>query len=297
MALFTLTRQRWSERLRLWWDEYYTDNPVVWALQRDAVRHMRERTNDMRLRVLPLWSRARTLWMLLWWTLTLIAGIALMFYPSQVPDLKLQLAQLLNRPAIIVILIGISQMGSVAYSGSLIFFLQEMRNSRQRAALGLTRLSGAHLVNGILLNAVARDALPRAVMGYLPLLWLLHATPSGAWLWGLWTAFGGIATWTGALAFFHLLLALTASAEPAVQEADAGRQTDIGTTRKVVQAISLFTLVPIVGVILWGGKAVWIAAPVLGGLCALAYRPALRRAERALRSKEPTIVPSEGRWQ
>lgn len=297
MALFAVARQRWSERWQPWWEEYYTDNPIVWALQRDIVVYLRERTGDMQLRVLPLWSRARTLWAIAWWTLALVLGITLTLYLQAVPGGIPPLKQVLGRPGAIWLLFVLSTVGSFAYPASVAGFLQTMRSMKQQAALGLTRLRGTHLVYGCLLNSVVRGTLPRAMMGYLPLLWVLYAVPEGAWLWGLSVAVGSIVAWVSALTFFHLLVAAFAPVAPPVQESGAGRQTTSSSEETAARVLGMLLFLPVFITPLSWGNAVWFVAAVMAILCVPVYRAALRRAELALRSKEPVIVPSEGRWQ
>lgn len=295
MALFAVARRRWSERVHQWWEEYYTDNPVVWELQRRKVRMWQAFRDDPTVRVLPLWTRWRTRWAIVWWLLALL-GIAVFAYDAA---LKQQVAQFINglacQPLTLVLIAGIIPVGWMSYTEPAAGFLDRMRETQHHVALGMTRLRGNHFVNGCLLNSVLCGSLMRGLIAYLPLLWLLQFVQTGSWFWGALAAVAGIVLWLGVIALLQLLATVTMPAKTTVREATANPQQATQERAVAAQMLSML-IIPVALIILLKGKwFVIVAALMLWVLTLALYGAAVYRVERCLRSPEPIVLPSEGR--
>lgn len=314
MALLSIARIRWRERLSAWWDEYYLDNPIVWALQRRAVRFTRlegavkdpeqatppkERKWRLHMgaessnrRALPLWTRARTLWAILWWTLALAGIVAIRLDPS----LAQLMRQWIEHRLTIILLSSSWGLAASLGTGSAAGLLRMLRETNQLTAVGMTRLTGAHVVYGGLLASWLRGTLMRTLMGYLPLLWLFHTVLCGGALRSLFTAVAGALLWNAVVLMVLLISLSLTPLTPSAREAGAGEDT----SEFSIGHIAALFLIP-AGLVIVLFMALWpllmLATPV-AWLIALAIRPAaIRHTESVLRSREPVITPSEGRWQ
>lgn len=283
MAFLPIARTRWRERLSAWWEEYYLDNPLVWALQR-------------RWGAPPLWTRTRTRWAILWWTLALLAMLTVHLDPTLT-----QPAQLWLDDHLTTILIASSWgLAASLSTGSVMGLLKTLRETNQLTAVGMTRLRGAHVVYGGVLHTWLRGTLMRTLIAYLPFLWLIHTVLSGDAFVSLFTAVAGVLLWNAIVLMMLLISLSTMPVESLTREAGAGQSSSKLTSGVSVAQIGGMILISAGLMILFfmsEAPFLTLITPV-AWLIALALRPAaIRRAERVLRSKEPVITPSEGRWQ
>ncbi|GIV06589.1 MAG: hypothetical protein KatS3mg016_2164 [Fimbriimonadales bacterium] len=296
MAFLSLNIARWHDRLQAWWEEYYLDNPLVWALQQGAVHHLRDRMQISNLRVLPLWTRKRMRWAIFWWTVALL-GVCGVYW---VPTLSQQASQWLwgQLPQ------GVAYFSLwfffAARSNSMVELMNALHKANHLTAVGMTRLCGAHVVYGGVLHSWANGTLMRTLIAYYPLLWLVHTVVGGSALAALFTAAAGMLVWNTIMVILLLISFSTLPVVLPVREAGAGKADSRFENAFSFAQIAALLLVPGGLVVIFLMVKVYILAPSILGvwlLVMLLFRLAVRRADRMLRSKEPEIVPSEGRWQ
>ncbi|MDW8106984.1 MAG: hypothetical protein RMK45_05845 [Armatimonadota bacterium] len=293
MAVPAIVHQRWREHLRAWWDEYYVDNPIVWMLQRGLVRLPR-RTSDER--GLPLWSRGRTAWACFWWSVAIFGVIA----TSVNPSLQMQLRQLPGATcassAFFAAIWGFAAPASVGTVGGI---FARMREQRQLAMIGMTRLTGRHIVYAGLLGSWLHGTLMRTLIAYLPLLWWFHTVQCGSAFAALLVAAGSALLWNGTVLLLTVISVFLTPLGATVRESGAGNRTSVYDMLVPTQLVAMVLLsVSFVCIVLMSQAPVLaLTVPVVWLLALMLMRPAIRRAERILRSKEPTIAPPEGRWQ
>ncbi len=296
MALLSVAVVRWRERLRAWLDEYYWDNPLVWGMHRHNALFSRTRMNSPRWHAPPLWTRARTLWAILWWTVAVLCLWGMHLDPM----LKHQAQQWLERHASTV-LIWLA-FGFVFYLrvGSVTELLGALREAKQLIMLSMTRLRGTHVVYGSVFYSWLQGTLMRTLIAYLPLLWVVHWIFSENVLIALGTAAVGVLGWNGIVLALVLMGCAVLPVEPSVREASAGKASSgLSVATYIVLGLGLIIVAPSLVVILLMPLRYFLMllTPVAWGLALLLRMPAVRRAEHLLRSKEAEIVPSEGRWQ
>ncbi|MFN3690224.1 MAG: hypothetical protein ACK4UU_04780 [Fimbriimonadales bacterium] len=295
MALLSVVRARGREYLHAWWNEYYLDNPLVWALQRQARWLPHGKTNLPLACVLPLWTRARTLWAVFWWTIAPLC-IWIMYLD---PNLKHQAQSWLEMHLHRIIGTGFGFLAGLRI-GSMVDLLDTMHKAKQLTAIGMTRLRGAHLVYGSVLDSWLRGTLMRTLIAYFPLLWAVHSTLGDSALIALGTAAVGVLAWNGITLAFLLMSFFLIPEEPSVREASAGNKSSrFDTPIRILQILGLM-IVPIslmLIVFMPLEYRLLLLTPVAWAVALLSHAPAVRRAERILRCKEAEIVPSEGRWQ
>lgn len=296
MAFLSLNIARWREQGQAWWEEYYLDNPLVWALQRGAVRSLRERMQMPNLRVLPLWTRKRMSWAMFWWAVALL-GVCGVYW---IPTLSQQANQWLSGqlPAVVAYLsIGFS---IAARYNSMVELLNALHQANHLTAVGMTRLRGTHVVYGGVLHSWVNGTLMRTLIAYYPLLWLIHTVVGGSALVALFTAAAGVLLWNAIVLILLLISFSTLPIQLPVREAGAEKATSRFESAFSFAQIVALILVPVGVIVIFFMARVYLLVllmPMLGLLMMLLRRFAVHRAERMLRSKEPVIAPSEGRWQ
>lgn len=296
MAFLSLDKTHWRDRLQAWWEEYYLDNPLVWALQRKAVRHLNNRMPIPNLRVLPFWTRGRILWAFFWWTVALV-GVCVM---SLIPTLSQQANQWLKQVSP-----GVLSYVAVMFifslrSNSMVDFLDALRKENQLTAVGMTRLRGAHVVYGGVLHSWVYGTLRRTLIAYYPLLWFIYSVMSGSALVSLFTAAAGVLLWNAIVLVLLLISFSMLPVQLPVREAGAGKAySEMAIAISVAQVVGIVMVPGGLAVLFYMGKVPFLVlvTPVVWLLVGVLRWLAVRRADRMLRSKEPEIVPSEGRWQ
>ena len=296
MALLSVAGVRWRERLRAWLDEYYWDNPLVWGLHRHSTQFSRTRMNSPRWHAPPLWTRARTLWAILWWTVAVLGLWGMHLNPM----LKHQAQQWLERHShAVLVWLGFGFVASLRF-GSMTGLLGALYEAKQLTMVSMTRLRGTHVVYGSVFYSWLRGTLMRTLIAYLPLLWVVHWLFSDNVLIALGTAAVGVLGWNGIVLVLMLMGCAVIPFEPSVREASAGKASSrFEGTIRIVQVLGLVMVPVSLVVILFMPLKYFLMllTPVAWGLAFLLRMPAVRRAEHLLRSKEAEIVPSEGRWQ
>lgn len=302
MAFLSIDKTRWRDHLQAWWEEYYLDNPLVWALQRGAVHRLSDKMHiSSNSRVLPLWTRRRTLWAFFWWMVALLGVCAMQLTPTLSQQANQWLEQALT-PTAIGITIGFINTGSVIgfLFNPMVGFLNVLRESNQLTAVGMTRLRGAHVVYGSVLHSWMRGTLMRSLIAYYPLLWLIHTVVSDNPLAALFTAAAGVLLGNAIVLVLLLIMLSALPVQLPVREAGAGKASSGFDNAISLTMIAGLLTVPVGLVVIFFMAKMYLLTlltPVVWLFVGLLRLSAVRRAERILRSKEPEIVPSEGRWQ
>lgn len=293
MAVPAIVRHRWREHLRAWWDEYYVDNPIVWMLQRRVRRLFRTIRNE---HVLPLWSRERTAWACFWWGVAIFGVIATLTNPS----LQARLQQLLKATcASSLLFVAVWAFAALASVGTIGGVFARLREQRQLVMIGMTRLTGKHIVYAALLSNWLCGTLMRTLIAYLPLLWWFQTVLCESAPMGLLFAAMGMLLWGGTALLLTVVSVFLTSLGAAVRESGAENRTSVHDMLVPTQLVAIVLLPASLACIVLMSTApmLALAIPVVWLLALVLMRPAIRRAERILRSKEPTIAPPEGRWQ
>lgn len=221
--------QYWR-KIQGWWEEYYTDNPVVWLLYQqmtytnllsfsskaqqvekelrqayqardlDAIQSLQQVQGTLlqaRITLQPFWKRSDPWIAVLFWGFALLT--ALVIY---LKGWHTVLQSALADSAVIWIILGIA-LGILAFGyGALLrsLFLRE-RMQGTDIFLWLTRIGGRHLVLGALTALALRHQVRPYLIFVAPFVWLLGTLWQGNWLYGLWlvVSLGG---WCAAFAVF-----------------------------------------------------------------------------------------------
>jgi hypothetical protein len=349
--------------MRSWWEEYFVDNPIAWLLHRQvgyanrlsmsselqqvekslrAARQARDtealhsllqiRGEHLRGMLTPqsFWKRYDRIWALGLWGLAVL--IALACYSWGVQGF---LRQQLRIPHFWFIFVAILLIPLIGYGGALKTLLVQERERSTADFLWLTRLTGQHLVYGVL-TVLAMQILWRPfVIFFTPFIWLVGTLmwDSGlrgiwlvvqwSWLWGtfalLWLVMGvfiiapplksltgqmfelayglvGVALLLLSLPFFSGFATMRPGMPvPLLLQVD---QTPLWSWWRL--PLWWLSLSPPVGLVslLFVSHPLWglLQGLVYAGLTALLLPFAVACAERARLRPMPEVLPEEGDW-
>ncbi|OYT75000.1 MAG: hypothetical protein CFK49_05480 [Armatimonadetes bacterium JP3_11] len=217
-----------------------------------------------------------------------------------IPTLSQQANQWLwgQLPAVVAYLsIGFS---IVVRYNSMVELLNALHQANHLTAVGMTRLCGTHVVYGGVLHSWVNGTLMRTLIAYYPLLWFIHSVMSGSALVSLFTAAAGVLLWNAIVLVLLLICFSMLPVQLPMREAGAEKATSRFESAFSFAQIVALILVPVGVVVIFFMVRVYLLVllmPMLWLLVIVLRLPAVHRAERMLRSKEPVVMPSEGRWQ
>jgi hypothetical protein len=349
--------------MRSWWEEYFVDNPIAWLLQRQvgyanrlsmsselqqvekSLRAARQARDTEALRSLlqirgahlrgmltpqSFWKRYDRIWALVLWGLAVL--IVLMCYSWGVQgflrqQLRTPLAWFIAAVALFAPMIG--------YGGAIKTLLVQERERGTADFLWLTRLTGHHLVYGVL-TVLAMQVLWRPfVIFFAPFIWLVGTLMWESGLRGIWLVVQWSWLW-GTFTLLWLVMGVFIIAPPLKSLTSQMLELAYGVVAVGLILLSLpflSTLVvkgfgaphPLLGSLeqmpVWGWwrLPIWwlslsppvglvslllVSHPLWGlpqglvyaGLTALLLPFAVACAERARLRPMPEVVPEEGDW-
>lgn len=222
--------ERYWRKVQGWWEEYYTDNPVVWLLYRqmaytnllsfsskaqqvekelrqayqardiDAIQTLQQAQGTLLRGAIapqPFWQHSDLRNALLLWGLVLLATLVI-YLKGWHTILQSSLADSVALWIFLGIALGILSFGNGALLRSL--FLRE-RMQGTDLFLWLTRIGGRHLVLGALTALALRHQARSYFIFFAPFMWLMGTLWQGNWLYGLWLVVS-LGWWCAAFAVF-----------------------------------------------------------------------------------------------